>query len=269
MIRYLPRHFGLLNLEARSLFIPLDFDVCSGPSRSAAPAAPEPRRRSSCGPGGAVLRGAAPGPGCGRGGAGRAAGLAGGAGRGAEAVPGRTPRCRRRAPRSRPGRAGTMSTGTRYKSKPLNPGEAAVGTRGISAPRPAAALTPRSLFFFSPPCRLPPRASRPRRPAAARPPRRGEAGRWAPRRPRASGERASCSLRLPAIRFLSLFPRCFGCVGRRKAARGPQEAFRHRPLPAAELPRALRRGVMQSGDIGRFFGSPFAIRRRSGCFTGR
>ena len=69
MIRYLPRHFGLLNLEARSLFIPLDFDVCSCPSRSAAPAAPEPRRRSSCGPGGAVLRGAAPGPGCGRGGA--------------------------------------------------------------------------------------------------------------------------------------------------------------------------------------------------------
>lgn len=81
---------------------------------------------------------------------------------------------------SREGRAagGTMSTGMRYKSKLVNPGEAA-GRRGRSAPRPGASLPPHSLFFS-----LPAAGSRRGHPALAAPPCRGEAGRWAapPRR---------------------------------------------------------------------------------------
>lgn len=65
-----------------------------------------------------------------------------------------------------------MSTGMRYKSKLVNPGEAA-GTRGRSAPRPGASLTPHSLFFS-----LLAAGSCRGHPALADRPRRREAGRW-------------------------------------------------------------------------------------------
>lgn len=112
-----------------------------------------------------------------------------------------------------------MSTGMRYKSKLVNPGEAA-GTRGRSAPRPGASLSPHSLSFSLP-------AAGPRRghPALAAPPRRGEAGRWAPAghgSPRgcgsylgtaaawlhSSGKRALCLPHPPGFWLGFLFCRC-------------------------------------------------------------
>lgn len=120
-----------------------------------------------------------PRPGCrpagteGGAGAGRAPGI-GGAGRPSPHTRSHTHTRTRRRCRSREGRAaaGTMSTGMRYKSKLVNPGEAA-GTRGRSAPRPGAPRTPHSLFFS-----LLAAGSCRGHPALADPPCRREAGRW-------------------------------------------------------------------------------------------
>lgn len=101
----------------------------------------------------------------------------GGAGRGAftrgGAVPSRAGLCRPHPRQPRAGGApGTMSTGMRYKSKLLNPGEAP-GPEGGGTHEAIPHLTAPSLFFSLPAAGHPALAC----PARIDAPRRGEAGR--------------------------------------------------------------------------------------------
>lgn len=171
-----------------------------------------------------------------------------------------------------------MSTGMRYKSKLVNPGEAA-GTRGRSAPRPGASLPPHRVSFSLP-------AAAPRRghPALAAPPRRGEAGRWLPWESRGCGSylgtgRLGCShagnrrfaCRIPPglawVSFLSLPLGVSSGFGWRKAARGWQRRLGIGSTSRIPLPSAAQMRRHSPAPAAPRCCSPSAPRRRPafGC----